>query len=188
MDEDDDHDAKETSNEDDSNADVDTDPDEDFVLGNDKESTKMLRKVLDHLMDLCGNKNRTWVTCNYRELTGRTHQNYLTRARSIIKSVMRIMVDNAVDQLENDLFAHHSDKNVIKLDGHFLSVMEGVSEAYKNAESWTTRREILSIIAPQIGFKLIQSFLPGLTFGRFKAARKHAAEFGNGAPLINRQS
>jgi hypothetical protein len=109
--------------------------------------------------------------------------NYLTRARSIIKSVMSVMVQNDVSQLELDLFAHHGDKNVVKLDGHFLSVMEGVSEAYKNAESWTTRREVLSIVAPQNGFKLIQSFLPGLTPGRFTADRKHAAEFCHGASI-----
>ena len=71
----------------------------------------------------------------------------------------------------------------MKLDGHFLSVMQGISEAYSNAESWTTRREILSVVAPQISFKLIQSFLPGLTIGRFTAARKHAAEFGHAAQI-----
>ena len=183
MDNDHDDDMGESSSEEDSNTNVDADTDEDFVPGDDTDSVKMLREALDHLLDLCGNKNRTWVTHKYRELTGRTHLNYLTRARSIIESVMSVMVQNDVSQLEHDLFAHYGEKNVIKLDGHFLSVMEGVSESYKNAESWTTRREILSIVAPQIGFKLIQSFLPGLTHGRFTAARKHAAEFGHGASI-----
>jgi hypothetical protein len=183
MDEEKDDNTKESSSEEDSDADVHGDSDEDFVPGDDKDSAKMLREALDHLLDLCGNKDRTWITHKYRELTGRTHLNYLARARSILESVMRVMVENDVGQLEHDLFAHHGDKNIVKLDGHFLSVMEGVSEAYKNAESWTTRREILSIVAPQIGFKLIQSFLPGLTHGRFTAARKHAAEFCHGASI-----
>ena len=162
---------------------VDTDSDEDFVLSDDKEATQMLRKDLDHLLDLCGNKSRTWVTQNYREMTGQIRINYLSRARSIISSVLSIMAPHDVDQLKDDLFEDHIDQHLVKLDGHFLSIMQGVSEAYKNAESWTTRREILSIVAPQTGFKFIKSFLPGLTHGRFTAARKHAAEFGHGAQI-----
>jgi hypothetical protein len=134
MDEGDDDDTKESSSKEDSNTDVDADTDEDFVLDNDEESTKILREALNHLLHLCGNKNRTWVTHNYRELTGQVRLNYLSRARSIIKSVMSIMAPNDFNLLEHDLFDHHGDKNVVKLDGHFLSVMEGVSEAYKNAE------------------------------------------------------
>ena len=164
-------------------ADSEADADEDFVLGRDKESTQILREALNRLLGLYGNKNRTWVTDNYQELTGRTRLNYVLRARSIVKSIISIMAPNDANQLEHDLFDHYNDKDIVKLDGQFVSVMQGVSEAYKNAESWTTRREILSIIAPQISFKLIQSFLPGLTPDRFTAARKHAAEFGHGASI-----
>ena len=124
MDNDHDDDMGESSSEEDSNKNVDADTDEDFVPGDDTDSVKMLREALDHLLDLCGNKNRTWVTHKYRELTGRTRLNYLTRARSIIESVMSVMVQNDVSQLEHDLFAHYGEKNVIKLDGNFLSVME----------------------------------------------------------------
>ena len=93
------------------------------------------------------------------------------------------MAQYDVNKLEQDLFECYNDKKVVKLDGHFLSVMEGISDAYKNAESWTTHREILSIIAPQIDFKLIQSFSLGLFFGLFTAARTHAADFGHGSPV-----
>ncbi|CAF1594343.1 unnamed protein product, partial [Didymodactylos carnosus] len=58
--------------------------------------------------------------------------------------------------------------------------MDGISEAYKNSEKWTTRKEILSVVAPKISCKLTQSFLPGLTLYRFTAARRHALEYGTG--------
>ncbi|CAF4485766.1 unnamed protein product [Didymodactylos carnosus] len=58
--------------------------------------------------------------------------------------------------------------------------MDGISEAYKNSEKWTTRKEILSIVAPKISCKLIQPFLPGLTLYRFTAARRHPLEYGTG--------
>ena len=171
--------SRKSSSEEDSNA----DDDENFVIDNDKESTELLRKALDHLLNLCGNKNRTWVTKNYQEPTGQIRLSYLSRSRSIVRSIMSVMAPNDVNQLEHDLFDHQSGKNCVKLDGHFLSVMQGTSEAYSNAESWTTHGEILSVFAPQISFKLIQSFLPGLTISRFTAARKHAAKFGHAAQI-----
>ena len=125
----------------------------------DRESTQILREALNRLWGLCGNKNKKWVTDNYRELTGRTRLNYLLGAGSIIKSIISIMAPNDANQLEYDLFDHHNDKDIVKIDGHFLSIMQSVSEVYKNTEWWTTRREILSIIALHISFKLIQSSL-----------------------------
>ena len=118
---------------------IDDDEDEDFLPDDDKNSMKLLRDTLDHFLNLCGNKHRTWIAQNYRELTGQTRLNYLSRCRSIMKSVLGVMTSYDIDELEHDLFLHQDDKNLTKLDGNFISVMEGVSEAYKNAESWTTR-------------------------------------------------
>ncbi|CAF4621306.1 unnamed protein product, partial [Rotaria sp. Silwood2] len=61
--------------------------------------------------------------------------------------------------------------------------MSGVSEAYSNAESWQSRREILSIVTPKISLKLRQLFIPGLTGYRFSAARLHAAKYGVGSSV-----
>ncbi|CAF1568760.1 unnamed protein product, partial [Didymodactylos carnosus] len=61
-----------------------------------------------------------------------------------------------------------------------ISIMEGVAEAYNNAENWTIRREILSVVATKINYQLLQSFIPGITIYRFSAARRHAFEFGVG--------
>ena len=58
------------------------------------------------------------------------------------------MLPYEVDDLERDLLEHYHNRKLIKFDDHFLSAMKGVSEAYKNAELWTARREIFSIIAP----------------------------------------
>ena len=115
-----DDDIKYTSSEEDS----DTNADKDFVPGSDKESTRVMREALKHLLNLCSNKNRAWITQNCQKLTGRTRLNYLLRSRSIIKAIISIMAPNDVNQLEHDLFDHHDDKDVVKLDGHFLSVME----------------------------------------------------------------
>jgi hypothetical protein len=63
--------------------------------------------------------------------------------------------------------------------------MRGIAEAYDNAENWSTRRSILSIVAPRINFSILQSFIPGITYYRFITARLHASQAGTGA-LIQR--
>ena len=100
----------------------------------------LLREALNHLKSLCGNTNRTWITLNYRRCTGKVRLSYLSRAHSIIRNVMRIMLSYEIDYLERDLLEHYHNRKLIKSDDHFLSAIKGVSETYKNAESWTARR------------------------------------------------
>ncbi|CAF4997595.1 unnamed protein product, partial [Rotaria sp. Silwood1] len=66
---------------------------------------------------------------------------------------------------------------------NFRQIMSGISEAYTNAESWQSRREILSIVAPKISLNLMQLFMPGLTGYRFTAARLHATKYGLGSKV-----
>lgn len=66
-------------------------------------------------------------------------------------------------------------------DRQFTPIMRGIAESYEAADSWSTRRSILSIVAPRINFSILQSFIPGITHYRFMAARRHAAELGAGA-------
>lgn len=65
-----------------------------------------------------------------------------------------------------------------------LDVMTGITEAYENAETSSDRRLILSIVAHQLDFRLLTSFLPKLTRYRFSDARAYAREFGSGAFVV----
>ena len=53
----------------------------------------------------------------------------------------------------------------------------------RNASSWETRRQILSIMGDQTSFKRLQSYIPGLTEYRFKMARQHSLYIGRGAEI-----
>ncbi|CAF4367213.1 unnamed protein product, partial [Rotaria magnacalcarata] len=77
----------------------------------------------------------------------------------------------------------NNDDSSIVLDGNFRQIMSGVSEAYINAESWQSRREILSILAPKLSLKLMQSSVPGITKGRFSSPRLHARKYGVGSKV-----
>jgi len=51
--------------------------------------------------------------------------------------------------------------------------LKSVAEAYQNASSWDTRRQVLSVIADLVPYSLIQRYLPGITEYRVRAAREH---------------
>jgi hypothetical protein len=67
------------------------------------------------------------------------------------------------------------------LDKNLRLVLTSLAEAYNNALHWTIRRQILSIMAKDVGFSVIHMFIPGLTNHRFYMARQHADFVGKGA-------
>ena len=118
------NDTDQISSEEESSSNADTR--NDFIRENDRESTMFLREALNHLLSLCGNTNRTWITHNYQRCTGKVRLNYLPTAHPIIRNVMRIMLSYEIDYLERDLLEHYHNRKLIKYDDHFLSAMKGV--------------------------------------------------------------
>ena len=101
-----------------------------------------------------------------------------------MQSVTSLMASNDADKLMHNSFIDlTSDESNIVLDGNFRQIMSGISEAYSNAESWQTRREILSIVAPKISLNLMHLFIPGITRGRFSSARLHAKKYSAGSKV-----
>jgi hypothetical protein len=99
-----------------------------------------------------------------------------------MRSAASLIASDDADMLMRDSFSDvEGEDSSIVLDGNFRQIMSGISEAYTSAESWQSRREVLSIVAPKISLKLMQLFVPGLTSGRFSAARLHAKKYGVGS-------
>ena len=55
-----------------------------------------------------------------------------------------------------------------------LTLVDALAECYKNASHWSTRGQILSVIADKVSYRTLQSWFPGLTRSRFNVARQHA--------------
>ncbi|CAF4144347.1 unnamed protein product, partial [Rotaria magnacalcarata] len=66
------------------------------------------------------------------------------------------------------------------LDKNASLILTSLAEAYNNAQHWTVRRQILSIMAKDVTFSIILIFIPGLTAYRFYKARQHADFEGKG--------
>jgi hypothetical protein len=57
--------------------------------------------------------------------------------------------------------------------------MESLKDAYSRAEHWSTKRQLLSIVAADLPPRLLKAEFPGLTDWKIKAARAQAFFQGN---------
>ncbi|XP_031575425.1 uncharacterized protein LOC116309034, partial [Actinia tenebrosa] len=62
--------------------------------------------------------------------------------------------------------------------------LDALAESYKNASSWDTRKQVLSIMTDLASYAVISSFIPGLTKYRYTAANLHRLQFGRGVPVL----
>ncbi|CAF2990977.1 unnamed protein product [Rotaria sp. Silwood2] len=171
--------CKEDSMED---KDLDYQPPYDPATG--KEKLKEQITALNNFLSVCGSKRKVNVTTSYKDLSHRVKLQYVSLVKLITRSATLLIASDDADMLMHDSFKDvNSENSNIVLDGNFRRIMSGISEAYTSAESWQSRREILSIVAPKISLNLMQLFIPGLTGYRFSAARLHAAKYGVGSKV-----
>ena len=61
--------------------------------------------------------------------------------------------------------------------------LEALAEAYSNASSWETHRQVLSIMSGIAKYSTLSEYIPGLTQYRYSMANLHRLQFGAGAEL-----
>ncbi|XP_048576955.1 uncharacterized protein LOC116617388 [Nematostella vectensis] len=66
--------------------------------------------------------------------------------------------------------------------------LNALVETFRNAMSWDTRRQALSLMADLVPFKVIERHIPGISEYRVKAARRHARVVGRRVPVPSSQS
>ena len=160
--------------------DIDYQPHFDASTGEEKRKEQIA--VLNSFLSACSSKGKLNVTMSYKDLSHRIKLRYVSLIKLITRSATLLVASNDADMLMHDSFSDVNSEifNIVS-DGNFRQIMSGVSEAYISAESWQSRREILSIVAPKISFHLLQLFIPGLTDYRYYTARLHAGGHGAGS-------
>ena len=123
-----------------------------------------------------GFNGRVEMTNNYRKLKYKSQQNFLRQINAILLFILRILVPNDFRQVWNDIIELHiqETKQEYKLNGQFGTVMDCIADAYNNANHWSIRRQILSIVASDIPIFVIEQFIPDITQWKIKAAREQA--------------
>lgn len=145
------------------------------------------RNSLDRFLALCNSRHRIKTTMSYGNLKRQSKANFLVPIRNLLRNIIHFVAPNDFDEIwqellipdtSNKLFLcvclneyHIVDAEELSNSKKLIPVMHGITEAYENAESSSERRTILSMVAPNISFSLLQIFIPGVTYYRFIDAR-----------------
>ena len=79
-------------------------------------------------------------------------------------------------------YSRVSDNGFQEQNGSFTDMVA----IYDQAETWQTKRQILSIIANKMPKQDLLNLIPGLTKWRINEARKHAQDFKKECQLLTR--
>jgi hypothetical protein len=70
-------------------------------------------------------------------------------------------------------------KYTILLCRDYKIIMKSLKDAYQRAENWSTKRQLLSIVATDLPARLLKAEFPELTDWKIKSARAQAFFHGN---------
>ena len=132
---------------------------------------------------------RRWK--DWSEANERSQERYVRRSSEIVKSFLSVVYpENCVHLWKEIEVSSAMDKlmgtDSLQLSSH-SSYLEAFSEAYKNAASWDTRRQVLSIMTGVASYRDISRCIPGLTQHRYTIANLHRLQHGRAAPLPMQQ-
>lgn len=117
----------------------------------------------------------------------RTKRYYKRKAREVVSAALEEIAPNDAGKLWNAIATSVSlnpDCSTDKEENVDVTLIDALAECYNNASHWSTRRQILSIMADKVSFKTLQKWIPGLTRYRFNIARHHRLLHGRGSPIL----
>ncbi|CAC5386464.1 unnamed protein product [Mytilus coruscus] len=115
--------------------------------------------------------------------TDKTKQRCVSKALQCMSAICETICpgegDSLKDLLFKSVFSAHKPEKSSTLDETALIL----KDTYNTAETWTLRRQILSVLSRNYSFDEIREMIPDLTKYRFYAAKQHSDEVGCGLPV-----
>ena len=133
---------------------------------------------------------RSKLSTTWHLTTERTKRHYIRKARQAVHAVIEEIVPEDINSLWEALMSSQETALQLPLDtkDHAdTTLIEALTECYNNASHWSTRRQILSILADKVSFKTLKEWIPDLTRYRFNIARHHQLLHGRGAVVPTTQ-
>lgn len=112
------------------------------------------------------------------EAAGRTKRFHTRKARKVVIAALEEISPHSAEMLLNCLQSSKEDERDID-----STLMEVLVECYQNASHWSTRRQILSIMADKVRFKVVKTWIPNLSRYRYNIARHHILLHGRGSSV-----
>ena len=126
----------------------------------------------------------SWKTANER-----------TKRRYLRKAVLEVIAPGASEELWNELCERHmqavskeSQNEGVSRSEKEVKLLEAFAESYLNAQHWSTRRQILSLMADKLSLHELREFIPTITSYRYNIARRHRVLHGRAAPVSCHES
>ena len=145
-------------------------------------------KPLDHLNNLLISRDISPVRCVLRspwnETSERTKREHTRKAKQALSVVLGEIAPNEEDGLWKALTCSSCRNNGRNDESVDESLMKALADCYNNANTWDTRRQILSYMADKATFSKISQYIPGLRRYRFSSARQHVLEHGRGVQVL----
>ena len=116
----------------------------------------------------------------------RTQRYHTRKARQVVTAALEEIAPQDTENLWNSLV---KSKRVMQPPSSeeeeplVVTLIDALAECYNNASHWSTRRQILSIIADKVSFQTLQRWIPGLIRYRFNTARHHRLLHGRGSVI-----
>ncbi|XP_076106707.1 uncharacterized protein LOC143075235 [Mytilus galloprovincialis] len=111
--------------------------------------------------------------------TDKTKQRCLSKALKCMSAICETICPGEGDLLFKSVISAHKPEKSSTLDQTALIL----KDIYISAETWSLRRQILSVLSRSYSFNEVREMIPDLTKYRFYAAKLHSDEVGCGIPV-----
>lgn len=151
-----------------------------------EEKRTILNSAMESIADGRCSPVKSTLNANWDEISTRQQNYYTRKAKEVIEAALAVIAPGQEQELWNAVksrtilgVAESSDTESL------TSLYETFVTAYNTAESWQTKRQILSLIVDKVTKEELQLLIPGLTVWRIDQARRHNRECGPGQPVPN---
>ena len=146
------------------------------------------RAKLNEFLAISGKSTLTQQRKPWANMLGRTRHVYVTKARDAVVAALEVIIPDDAGGLWEALKESGEVESALGVlsEPHPAhdKYLKSLAEAYQNASSWDTRRQVLSVMADLVPYSLIQRYLPGITEYRVKTAREHGKKYGRGSAVL----
>ena len=149
-------------------------------------------RLLNAFLQECDVKTIESPQKEWEHCSERTQRRYIQHTRDILVAVLKVVAPENAGYLWTALQAGKYVNDELGVDGIMHPsqgvYLEAIAETYKNATSWDTRRQILSIMTGITSLAAIREFIPGLSQYRYTVANLHRLQHGIGTPVTSQQT
>ena len=128
---------------------------------------------------------QTWSNCSES-----TIRRYTKKSAEMLAAVLKTVTpdEESARNVWKELIASTYMGQILGVQALSFSeqkYLEALSEAYKYASTWETRRQVLSIMSGVAKYNTLSDYIPGLTRYRYSMANLHRLQFGTGAEVAS---